>query len=324
MKIASLYRYPIKGLSPEKLSSVQLTAGTGFPLDRKYALLRTEAAFDPAAPVWLPKANFVMLMLHEQVAALQTGYSAQGDQLRIRTPQGHARTFALNDTTERAALEQFFLEFLPKRLTAAPRLVEADGHQFTDKVQKYVSLINLASVRALEKRWGQALDPLRFRANIYIDGATAFDELEWVGRTVKLGGVVARVEQRNGRCAATNVNPQTGVRDRDVPGKLRAEFGHKDLGVYLRIAEPGLLCEGATVEIGADGGARQKTPGDVAHAGGKAAQGLICSACYYLFDPRTLNAAWSGTQDLPDNWRCPDCGAGKEACVPASERRLRP
>ncbi len=300
MKVVSLYRYPVKGLSPEKLPSVQLTAGAGFPLDRVYALLRTQAAFDPAAPAWLPKANFVMLMLHEQVAALQTRYSAQDGQLRIRTPQGHERTFALNNSAERAALEQFFLEFLPKRLTAAPRLVEADGHQFTDKAEKYVSLINLASVRELEKRWGQALDPLRFRANIYIDGAPPFAELEWVNRSVTLGGVFARVEQRNGRCAATNVNPQTGVRDRDVPGKLRAEFGHKDLGVYLRIAGTGWLREGDAVEIGADGGARRNTPGNVAQAGDKAAQGLICSACYYLFDPRTLNAAWSGTQDLPE------------------------
>ena len=47
MNGASLYRYPVKGLSPEKLSSVQLTEGMGFPLDRRYALLRAEAAFDP-------------------------------------------------------------------------------------------------------------------------------------------------------------------------------------------------------------------------------------------------------------------------------------
>ena len=230
MNIDSLYRYPVKGLSPEKLSSVQLDAGNGFPLDRKYALLRTEAAFDAAAPVWLAKANFVMLMLHEQVAALQTRYSEVGEQLRIRTPAGHERTFALNDPAQRTALEQYFLDFLPKRLSAAPRLVEARGHQFTDKAEKYVSLINLATVRELEKRWGQTLDPLRFRANIYIDGAGPFVELDWVGQEIRLGHVIAEVMQRNGRCAATNVNPQTGARDRDVPGKLRAEFAPQGSG----------------------------------------------------------------------------------------------
>jgi uncharacterized protein YcbX/rubredoxin len=312
MKVARLYRYPVKGLSPEQLSSVRLAAGAGFPLDRRYALLRTEAGFDPAAPVWLPKANFVMLMLHEQVAGLRTRYSAQGEQLSIRTPAGHERTFALNDGAERAALEQFFLEFLPKRLTAAPRLVEADGHQFTDKAEKYVSLINLASVRELEERWGQALDPLRFRANIYIDGAAPFAELEWVGREIGFGHALAEVMQRNGRCAATNVNPQTGVRDRDVPGKLRAEFGHKDLGVYLKITQSGLLKTGDAVVIEPV----MRNAGQAAGSGKpvtKDSKQLICTACYYLFDPRKLNAAWATPQDLPETYRCPDCGAGRDA-----------
>jgi GntR family transcriptional regulator / MocR family aminotransferase len=312
MIVASLYRYPVKGLSPEKLPSVQLTAGMGFPLDRKYALLRTEAAFDPAAPAWLPKANFVMLMLHEQVAALQTRYSAQGGRLQIRTPEGHERMFALNDGAQRAALEKFFLEFLPKRLTAAPRLVEADGHQFTDKAEKYVSLINLASVRELEKRWGEALDPLRFRANIYIDGAAPFTELDWVRQEIRFGRAIAVVMQRNGRCAATNVNPQTGVRDRDVPGKLRAEFGHKDLGIYLKITEPGLLSTGDTAEVEPVFRERRQVARGAAPDN---TNQLICSACYYLFDPRTLNAAWTTPQDLPESYRCPDCGAGRDAVI---------
>ncbi len=312
MKVANLYRYPVKGLSPERLSSVHLVAAAGFPLDRKYALLRTDAGFDPAAPVWLPKANFVMLMLHEQVAGLRTRYSAEGEQLSIRTPEGHEREFSLGSHSDRAALGRFFLEFLPKRQTAPPRVVEADAHQFTDKAEKYVSLINLASVRELEKHWGEALDPLRFRANIYIDGTAPFAELDWVGREIGFGHALAEVMQRNGRCAATNVNPQTGVRDRDVPGKLRAMFGHKDLGVYLKIIRAGLLSTGDPVVIdpvmrqyGQAASTNKPIPTD--------SNPLICTACYYLFDPRKLNAAWTKPQDLPENYRCPDCGAGRDA-----------
>ena len=315
MKVDSLYRYPVKGLSPEKLSSVQVAVGNGFPLDRKYALLRTEAAFDAAAPVWLAKANFVMLMLHEQVAALQTRYLEAGNQLRIRTPAGHEHTFALNDGAQRAALGQFFLDFMPKRLGTAPRLVEARGHQFTDKAEKYVSLINLASVRELEKRWGQTLDPLRFRANIYIDDAEPFAELDWVGREIWFGRVFAQVMQRNGRCAATNVNPRTGVRDRDVPGKLRADFGHKDLGIYLKITQSGMLVSGDPVEIEPVLKERKATTRATTP---QHANQLICTACYYLFDPGKLNEAWTAPKDLPESYRCPDCGAGRDACIPAS------
>jgi len=316
MRVDSLYRYPVKGLSPERLESVQVAAGEGFPLDRMYALLRTDAAFDPAAPAWLPKANFVMLMLHEQVAALKTRYTEQGRQLHIRTPDGHERSFAMNDAGDRKALGEFFLAYMPKRLNTAPRVVEAPRHQFTDKEEKFVSVINLASVRELEKRWGVSLDPLRFRANIYIDGAEPFRELDWVGREIRLGETSAEVMARNGRCAATNVNPASGVRDRDVPGKLRAEFGHKDLGVYLRVTHAGMLKKGDPVEVEPGVGADRFA----ASAPASGTDLLICTACYYLFDPRQLNPAWKTAQDLPASYGCPDCGAGREACVPAASK----
>lgn len=311
MRITSLYRYPVKGLSPELLDSVQVAAGKGFPLDRVYALLRTDAAFNPAEPTWLPKANFVMLMLHEQLAALQTRYSPQGGELKVRTPEGHERAFALETEAGRGALGAFFLDYLPKRLSAPPRVLKADAHQFTDKAEKYVSLINLASVRQLEKMWGVALDPLRFRANIYIDGVEPFRELDWVGREIRLGTVYAHVAQRNGRCAATNVNPKTGVRDRDIPGKLRAEFGHKDLGVYLSIAEGGLLRPGDPIVV--EPAVRTRSYGDKATSAS-----LICSACYYLLD-----AKFTAAEQLPAGYACPDCGAGSDAVMPSDSFKAK-
>ena len=314
MHIESLYRYPIKGFSSERLLSVEVGVGEGFPLDRVYALLRTDAAFDPSAPTWLAKANFVMLMLHETIAALQTRYTDHDKALNIVTPDGYKKVFKLDVAADRAALEQFVFEFLPTRLNAPPRLVTASGHQFTDKAAKFISLINLASLRALEQQWGQALDPRRFRANVYIDNAAPFAELDWVGHELRLGTIRARVIQRNGRCAATNVNPDTGKRDRDIPGKLRAAFGHKDLGIYLWVTQAGSLREGDLVEI---------AHADVIHSQPTAVHAssgdqLMCTACYYLFDPRQLDSSWIRPQDLPPSWRCPDCGATRESVVPTA------
>jgi GntR family transcriptional regulator/MocR family aminotransferase len=230
------------------------------------------------------------------------------NRLRVCTPDGREFDFLLDSDAGAAALGQFLLDYMPKRLAAPPRLLRAPGHQFTDKAEKFVSLINLASVRALEARWGQALDPLRFRANIYIDGAEPFVELDWVGRKIRLGTVIAEVAQRNGRCAATNVNPATGVRDRDVPGRLRAEFGHKDLGVYLKIGEGGNLRAGNVVSVEP----AISRPEPVARSDSDSAGRLICSACYFLLEP--------GVHDLPQDYRCPDCGAGPEAVLPAHAR----
>ena len=308
MHITGLYRYPVKGFSPERLDLVQIQRGEGFPIDRKYGLLRTQVDFDPTAPEWLAKANFVMLMLHERIAALKTRYIDQDRAFVIRTQGNQEHRFVLDSAEGRRALENFMQNFMPEVLHTAPRLVEAEGHQFTDKAAKYISLINFASLRELESRWGEQLDPLRFRANIYIDGAPPFSELEWVGQTIQLGPVLATVSQRNGRCAATNVNPNTGIRDRNIPGKLRSDFGHKDLGVYLTAAQDGVLRPGDPVSLLSAHTGTSSTTNTTIPADSK----LMCTACYYLFDPRKLNPSWVNAQDLPESWRCPDCGSSRD------------
>ena len=62
------YRYPIKGLSPERLEAKQLLSNEGFPTDRRYVRLLSNADFDPSAPIWLAKANFILLMIYEQIS----------------------------------------------------------------------------------------------------------------------------------------------------------------------------------------------------------------------------------------------------------------
>ena len=106
---------------------------------------------------------------------------------------------------------------------------------------------------------------------------------------------------RNGRCSATNVNPNTGMRDRNIPGKLRQAFGHKDLGIYLSVTQGGWLHEGEKVVINpsidsATQPSSSSSPTDTAEL-------LICTACYYLFDPRLLDASWHTPQDFPESWR---------------------
>ena len=68
--IESIWRYPIKGLTPERLKAVTLTPGRCLPHDRRFALARSDTEFDPARPEWLPKIKFVMLMREERLAAL--------------------------------------------------------------------------------------------------------------------------------------------------------------------------------------------------------------------------------------------------------------
>ncbi|MFX5611114.1 hypothetical protein ABTD85_22045, partial [Acinetobacter baumannii] len=80
----------------------------------------------------------------------------------------------------RAALEDAIHRLVPT-LPAPPTLVRSrDGH-FMDKPDTVVSLINLATIRSLEQQWGAEIDPLRFRANLYVDTGKPWEEFEWVG-----------------------------------------------------------------------------------------------------------------------------------------------
>ncbi len=252
--VAALYRYPVKGLSPERLGAVAVTPGEGLPGDRLLALALADTEFDAAAPRHLPKTRFLVLLRHERLAALKTRLETEGGVRRvvIRNRDGQLLLDQpIDDAAGRQAVAAFFAGCFPDYCAAgSPRLVEAPGHMFSDVPAKVVSLINLGSVAALGAAVGATLDPLRFRGNVHLAGVEPWAEFGWVGREVAIGGVRLKVTQRIRRCAATDVDPETGARDQKLPPTLLAGFGHGDLGVYAEVLTSGSLTEGDQVTLG--------------------------------------------------------------------------
>lgn len=248
--VDKLYRYPVKGLSPEALRQINLAAGDGVPGDRRFALARSGVTIDPTAPEWMPKRNFLMLALNARLAAIETRFDAKTDMLEIWRGGRAIAQGRLSDPLGRAVIEDFFAAYLGAEAGGKPRLVAATGgHMFSDCAERVVSLIGLASVDDLARVAGQPVDPLRFRANIYVAGSPAWREFAWVGRTLRIGGARLVVTARIDRCAATTVNPATGERDIQVPKILRQGFGHIDLGVYARVESSGSVAVGDAIEI---------------------------------------------------------------------------
>jgi len=248
MRIEHLYRYPVKGLSAEALEEVLVETGTTFPHDRRFALAQGDSGFDPAAPKFRPKQNFACLMANAKVALIQAGFDPRSGILALAAP-GHAPLAASTATEDgRAAIGAWLTAYLGEEARGTPRFVEAPGHAFTDQVKKGVSLINLASLQALEAAIGRALDPLRFRGNIYFSGLPAWAEFDWVGERVQAGGATLEVFKRTIRCPATQVDLATGQRDLDIPALLRQHFGHADLGVHAMVAEGGRIALGDAIE----------------------------------------------------------------------------
>lgn len=247
--IRALYRYPVKGLSPERLEAAAPGRHETLKNDRAFALENGPSGFDPAAPAWQPKVKFLCGMKNARLAELDTHFADADETLTIRRGGETVLRENIGREDGRAAVERFFEAFMEDEKRGAIRLLRAPGHAFTDQAKKAVSLINLATVRELETMAGKPVHPLRFRGNIYFDGLPAWSENDLVGKTLRIGTVTATIFKTTNRCAATEVNPDTAMRDIPIPQILREQRDSLVLGIYAEIETPGRFAEGDTLEI---------------------------------------------------------------------------
>jgi uncharacterized protein YcbX len=249
--VASLYRHPVKGLTPETLGEVQLTAGAYFPRDREYAIEVGPSGFDPDNPKHISKQRFTVLARFPSLARLRTRLDDATGAFHIGDAHGFGVEANLATEEGRASIERFLQAFLGEDAPQKLRVLQGPGgHRFMDHPQGFVSVINLASVRSVAQAIGQAVDPLRFRANIYVDGLKPWAEDDWIaGQAMRLGEARLTVFKPIVRCIATHVNLDTGARDIDMVAMLREHFERDTLGTYFSVAQGGRVAVGN--EVGA-------------------------------------------------------------------------
>lgn len=248
-RVAALYRYPVKGLSPERLPAVALSISETFPADRVFALENGPSGFDPAAPTWQPKIKFLCLMKNAKIAALSTHYDDKSGDLIVAKDGRTLLEASLHDTAGRNVIERFFQDYMGSEARGSVRVLEAPGHSFSDVARKVVSIINLESVRALEASIGRKVHPLRFRGNLYVEGWPAWAEVGLIGRDLEIGSARLRVVKMIQRCAATEVDPETAARDIDVPDALYRLTGEDDCGIYAEVTTAGRIAEGDPIKL---------------------------------------------------------------------------
>lgn len=248
--VTAIYRYPVKGMSPELLSAASFEAGEMLPFDRAFAVECGSKDFDGLAPRFLPKRKFLQLMSNPELAALETSFDADSQILRIFRAGKQVAAGNLSTPIGCQLIEQFLGGFVKQGTLGAPHIVSATGHHFADVPNNFISLINLASVRDLERLIGRPVDPLRFRANLYVDGWEPWFERDLPGRRLAITDQLKfEVNEPISRCAATNVDPRTGSRDMQIPRTLSDVFGHENCGLYLTAIASGTIRHGDTVSV---------------------------------------------------------------------------
>ncbi|HEX7761846.1 MAG TPA: MOSC domain-containing protein [Caulobacteraceae bacterium] len=247
--ISALFRHPIKGFTPEKLDRARLTVGAAFPADRLFAVEDGPCGFDPTAPGFIPKQKFAVLAKIAEVAKARTAFDDATGALTA-TAQGLPDFIGnLGEPDAKAAFAAWLTTLLGAAADGPLRVIDGVGHRFLDHPLGHVSIINLASVRDLEQKLGRPVDPLRFRANLYVDGWPAWIENNWEGRSLSLGEARAKVFKPIVRCAATMVDPATAVRDIDVPAELFEHYGHVNCGIYVHVTQGGEIAVGDKVGL---------------------------------------------------------------------------
>lgn len=241
--VAALYRHPIKAIGREEVDEVDLIAGQTMPGDRLWAIAHEAAKLENGA--WNRCVNFIRGASSPKLMAVTL--RSEGEHLHLSHPDRPDLT--IDPTREGAKLVEWVTPLVKDGRSAPTHLFAAPPERgLTDTSSPTISLASMASHEAVAARAAHPFAVHRWRCNIFLDGLAAWEELDWVDRTLRLGEAEARVEKRIDRCMATTVNTDTG--ERDVPTlEILSDFGHQDFSVGLVITKGGRLRTGDTVEV---------------------------------------------------------------------------
>jgi uncharacterized protein YcbX len=217
MRIAALWRYPVKSMAGERLESVELLAD-GVAGDRRIQVV-----------------------------------DARGRVITSRTRPhllGHHATLGA-ETAETAATAEVLVDGRPWRSAEVARDVVAAGGPGAhlvenDSLHRFDVLPLLVATDGALAAFGH--DPRRLRPNLVLGGVPGLAERDWEGRQLRIGGVVVGLERLRQRCVMTTFDPDTQEQDVQVFNEIQRDFGGL-LALNAYVVEGGTLTVGDPVEL---------------------------------------------------------------------------
>lgn len=245
MQVTALYRHPLKSHGREALDAVTLSAGQAMPFDRLWAVAHDAAQADGSA--WAPCANFSIGAKAPKLMAINAVLDEATGLLRLSHPELDDLTFDPDRDSD--ALINWVQPLVPQDRALPQQIFRLDDRGWTDTAFPSVSLCNAASHGAVETQAGKDLSPLRWRGNIWFDGAAPWEEMDWIGRSLTLGEATLEVREPIRRCLATTASPETGVRDLDTLAILNGTWDHQNFGIYTEVTKGGRIAVGDTLVV---------------------------------------------------------------------------
>ena len=253
--IATINYCPVKSLSFQSVESCNVQKDLGIINDRIFAFSRgvdlEKSKLIEKNPNERKLNNF--LTLKNSPALNKYNFAYKEGLLTLSTGDKNLISISVDDLDERTKLSEKLIE-LESSLIKPISLLKNNKFPFYDtsssnNVFNSISLININSIRDFEKKINEHVELQRFRGNFYVDGIQAWEERNWIGKTIKINNISFMVEKNIPRCVAINLKPKTEDNTLNLLQSLKKTYNHFDMGIYLRALNDGEIKVGSKIVI---------------------------------------------------------------------------
>ena len=259
ISISSINYCPVKSISFQSIKSCEIRKNIGIVGDRIFAFskgldLNQAQLFEKKLEERRGKWNKI-LTLKNSPSLNKYNFLFDNDKLTLTQNNNEILTINIDETGEYELLSNKILE-LESSLQKPIYLMKNKDIPFFDTsisnktiLNHSISLINTKSVEDFQNKTNQEIETQRFRGNIFVDGVDAWEERNWIGKTIKINDISFKVEKNIPRCVAINLKPNTDDNSLNLLQSLKKTYNHFDMGVYLTALDSGPINIGDNISL---------------------------------------------------------------------------
>ena len=242
IKIENLFYSPVKSISFTKSEFLNVLKDKGIQSDRIFAFVQNLDSISIKNLLEDPKFrklnNFITLKNTPELNKYNFIYikdklilKKQDEIIISINPFSENEKKLLCDKINHIIIKNNKLDFL----------MDEKNPFFDTMPDNSISLVNKKSVTDFSMKILSDIEFERFRANIYIDGLAAWEERNWIGKTIKINNIDFIVSGEISRCSATNLKPSTDIVTINLPNQLKKTYDHINMGIYLVPLQNGVI-----------------------------------------------------------------------------------
>ena len=245
IKIKNLFYSPVKSLSFTESDSLNILKYRGVEDDRIFAFVQNMDISKIKNLIKDPNSRKLndFLTLKNTPELNKYNFTYTKDNLILKKQDEIIISINPFDENEKKLLCEKISQIIikDKRLNF---LMDEKNPFFDTMPYNSISLINKKSINDFSKKISTDIEFERFRANIYIDGLAAWEERNWIGKTININNISFVVSDEISRCSVTNLKPSTDIVTINLPNQLKKTYDHINMGLYLVPLKNGVISKG--------------------------------------------------------------------------------